>query len=178
MRLCDIFEGHPGRETDSQVVEWLKAAYQRPDVKDLYLHGSDTAFEKFKQPNLDYGHLIFFSKLVDWNQAKVLQAEYYGHHLYLAKLHNRHSFNPYSDPKARAILDDALTNDIKGVVSKQWDYETKMQWGRLDYQDLHLVVPKAVAAGYNFFTVYEVSMSGNSYAVTDPAMVEIVARYP
>ena len=175
-----INEGHPRRETDAGVVAWLKAAYDRPDAKDLYLHGSDMAFERFHQPKLEYGHLIFFSKLVDWNESndRVLQAEYYGHHLYLAKLHNRHAFNPLNDPKAHAIFDEALTNDIKGVQWKQWDYETKMQWGRLDYQDLHLVVPQAVAAGYNFFTVYEVSMRGNSYAVTDPAMVEIVARYP
>lgn len=178
MNLDELFEGQPRRSTDPGVVEWLNMAYERPDAEELYLHGSDHSFERFRQPNLGYGHLIFFSKLIEPNEFRsaTKQAEYYGDHLYLAKLHNRKAFNPYRDPHARRIFADALVEDIDG--SKVWDYERKIEWGRLDYQDLYLVVPPAVAAGYNFFTVYEIAMRGNSYAVTDPNMVEIVDRYP
>ena len=175
MTLCEtILEDQPRRDSDPNVAPWLDAAYARPDAKELYLHGSDHTFDQFKQPKLEHGHLIFFSKLIDGhhNKARPVQAEYYGHTLYLCKLHGLKPFKPYPqiDPQAAAILKDALQT--------QWDYENKVKMGRLDYQDCYEVIPPAVEAGYNFFTIYEISIHGNSYAVTDPSMIDIVGRYP
>ena len=118
-----------------------------------------------------YGHLIHFTKLTgeNWTKGKPLQAEYYGSHLYLVKLHFKKMFRPYSDPVAREIERE----NLKG----QYDYEEKVKRGRLDYQDQHLVVPPAVAAGYDCFRIYEVSVRGDSFGVIKSNMVEIVNIY-
>jgi hypothetical protein len=171
MRFIEIFEDQPRRHSDPTVEPWLKQAMQRPDAKQLYLHGSQKRFEVFNQPTTAYGHLIFGTKLIDeWRHDKILQAEYYGGYLYLVKFHFKNLFNPYSDPVAKRILTDALTH------SDVWDAEHKIKYGRVDYEDLHLIVPPAVAAGYDAFRVYEVSIRGDSYAVVKPDQVEIVDR--
>lgn len=177
MRIKEIIrvrinEDQPLRDTDKNVADWLSKARARPDADELYLHGSRESFEEFRQPNLAHGRLIFFSKLINENRwpEETLQAEYYGPKLYLAKLARGKLFSPYRDPESRAIMEKALPLNV-------WDREEKIKWGRLDYLDLYHVVPLAVAAGFTRFRVYEVSIRGDSHAVTDPKMVTIIDRY-
>lgn len=169
----EITEGQPRRNTDPAVAIWLKSAYARPDANKLYLHGSNQRFEQFRDPAY-VGNLIHFTKLLgeNWAAGAPLQAEYYGANLYLVTIHAKKPFRPYSDPQAKAILADGLRRN------KVWDYEQKIKYGRLDYQDQHEVVPQAVAAGYDLFRIYECSIQGDSIGVTRGDMITIVDRYP
>jgi len=164
-------EGSPRRSYDHTVEAWIDAVMARPDANQLYLHGSNHLFERFADPkNPKAGTLLHFTKLTGENRlpGTILQAEYYGKYLYLVKLHYHKPFRPYVDPVAKDIMKTALI----GV----WDYDEKIKWGRLDYQDQHLVVPIAVTAGYDFFRIYEVSIQGDSCGVPRGDMVEIVDR--
>jgi hypothetical protein len=154
---------------------WLQQAYARDDVDELYLHGSDHVFDHFVDPKIDYGRLIFATKLVEQYEhrdvARVgLQAEHYGRNHYLIKIHPQKRFNPYkSDPVAQEIF--------AAAVADTWDAENKIKYGRFDYQDAHLVIPPAVAAGYDFFRIYEMAAQGSSYGSAFANMIEIVDRH-
>lgn len=143
---------------------------KRPDADQLYIHGSNHWFDRFQLPKLQ---VIFFSKLVEprLGSTRPLQAEYYGRNFYVCKLAAGRPFQPWRDPKAKEILADALHAD------KAWDIDEKVRIGRVDYQDLHAIVPPAVKAGYNRFTVYEISMQLNSHAVSDLSLITLVDRY-
>jgi hypothetical protein len=166
-----ITEGSPLRIINPDVKQWLES--HAKDAKTLYLHGSPYEFSRFKQPKLDYGHLIFFSSLNGRDGlSRPLQAEYYGHHLYLCKLDKGKSFDVRNDPKARTLYEEFLgTGDV-------WDRERKLASGRVDYQDLHLVVPGAVKAGYTHFRVYEMAVQDYSDGVAYPRQVQIVDTFP
>jgi hypothetical protein len=173
MKIRELFEDHPGRKTDPRVLEWLHYVYARPDMDQLYLHGSRALFNHFKQPNIKHGHLIFMSKLAEHREYETspVQAEYYGTNLYLLKLAPAKVFDPsYRDRDDRKILAQALPGD-------SWDRDNKIQNGRLDYQDLYHVVPLAVQYGYEIFRVFEVSMGKESYGVTNPALITIIERF-
>ena len=168
-----LLEGAPLRERDAAVLDWLQAAYDRPDVADLYLHGSPKVFTQFQQPMWEHGGLIFTSKLVGENRwpMETLQAEYYGHNLYLVKLAVGTPFRPARDPKAGDIFREAMAG------CQGYDCTRKIDEGHLDYEDCHLFVPPAVTAGYDRFRIYEMSMRTHSHAVAHADMVEIVDRY-
>lgn len=170
-----INEDQPRRIKDAGVLPWIEAAYARPDADELFLHGSNNAFDRFKQPNTDWGQLIFATKLTKEYHVPgaALQAEYYGRHLYLLKIGDRKMFSPRNDERAMQIFKDALESNSEKI----WDIENKIKYGRIDYQDTHIVVPPAVAAGYNFFRIYEIAMKGDSYGSTSPDMMHIVDRY-
>ncbi len=172
-----ITEDQPRRKHDESITKWIAAAKARPDADELYIHGSRHLFSHFTDPDTSIGKLIFASKLTKEShpryQDEAYQAEYYGPYLYLAKIHFKKMFRPYSDPKSKEIMTAALFHQKDSPV---WDFEEKIKWGRLDYQDLHLVVPPAVAAGYDLFRVYEVSISGESYGAIKGSMIEIVDR--
>jgi len=170
--MTAVLEAHPRRHGDPAIVEWIEAAYARPDADRLYLHGSDHRFERFADPNTDYGHLIHFTKLTgeNWHRGSPLQAEYYGAILYLVTIHARKPFRPLNDPDAKAILAETLHG--------AWNYEDKVRWGCFDYQDQYRVIPTAVAAGYDLFRVHECSVGGDSIGITSGGMVTIVDRYP
>lgn len=169
MVLC---EAQPRRKDDPLVVEWVEDAYARPDANRLYLHGSRHLFERFADPDTSIGKLIHFTKLTgeNWPKGNPLQAEYYGPILYLVTIRAKKPFRPLDDPEAKDILSETL----RGV----YDYEGKVRWGRIDYQDQHLVVPTAVAAGYDLFRIYECSVCGDSIGVARGNIVTIVDRYP
>lgn len=171
--LCEDF---PRRETDPEALAWINAALARPDAKELYLHGTNAVFDHFVDPDTSIGRLIFSSKLIEpfsrRGPNEALQAEYYGRNLLLLKVRPTKPFNPNpkADPVAHKILADA--------VAECWDADNKIRYGRFDYQDAHLVVPAAVAAGYDFFRVFEQSIMGDSYGSAYASMIEIVDRYP
>jgi hypothetical protein len=134
------------------------------------VHGSPAQFKQFRQPDLAHGGLIFFSKLLgDARTSTALQAEHYGDNLYLCKLDKGTSFEPYTDARAKDIM--------RTVLVDVWEYERKLKWGRVDYQDLHLIVPPAIKLGYNRFRVFEQAISGDSHAVAYPKMVHIVDTF-
>jgi hypothetical protein len=171
-----LTEDQPARLHDPDILPWLEAAHARPDAGELYLHGSNRLFDHFNQPDLQIGQLIFSTKLVERYRSldykrQAFQAEYYGRNLYLLKISYQKLFNPHprTDQQAAAIFAEA----IKG----QWDYENKVRYGRFDYQDAHLVVPPAVAAGYDFFRIYEVAAQYESYGAAYADMIEIADRY-
>jgi hypothetical protein len=172
MRIAELLllEDQPVRNAKPEVLEWLRRAYARPDAKQLYLHGSRARFSTFNQPDVGYGHLIFFSKLAEHPEFErsPLQAEYYGPNLYLATIAAGKVFDPhYVDREDRAIMAQALPADA-------WDREQKLQQGRLDYQDLGYVVPVAMRYGFEIFRVFEIAMGKDSYGVTNPALITIV----
>lgn len=172
MQVAEILEDRPRRESDPNVEAWIVRAMQRPDAASLYIHGSNQSFDRFRPPTT-HAHLIFGSKLIEqFRHGKILQAEYYGSILYLVKFHFKKLFLPYSDPVAKQIMAEAF------AATEVWDAAAKLKQGRLDYQDLHLVVPPAIKAGYDAFRVFEVSIMGDSYGVTRPELVEIIDRYP
>jgi hypothetical protein len=181
MKINQLFEGQPSRQWNPEVVEWIYRAYSRLDLPELYLHGSNARFDAFKQPNLNYGQLIFFSKLSEHPEYETqpLQAEYYGPNLYLVKIAPGKVFSPYPVPEGEPDPHgqrQALAILAQSLPPSGWDREQKLRWGRLDYQDLHHVVPLAVRYGYKIFRVLEVSMGKESYGVTDPALITIVDR--
>jgi hypothetical protein len=154
---------------------YIQSLLKRPDAKELYVHGSREVFTRFRTPDVNgKGQLIFFSQLVEpyLGATRPLQAEYYGEYLYVCKLDKGKPFNPYNDPIAKGILAGALPLTT-------YDRENKIKWGRVDYQDLYEIAPPAVKAGYNRFSVYEISMQGvNSVGISDPKLITLITRSP
>lgn len=178
MRWQQIISEAYQDETHPEVAEWLLAATQRADAGELYLHGSRTAFTSFQEPDTAHGRLIHATKLIDkWRSGKRLQAEYYGHYLYLIRIAPKKRFSPLNDPQAKAILTEALMNDRLRGGGPVWDHEAKIRYGRMDWQDAHLVVPRAVDAGYDLFEVFEDSVRSHSYGAAHAGIVEIVDRF-
>lgn len=167
MLFREIFEA----QRDQSAIKWLEDACSRPDATDLFVHGSPFIFDQFREPDTSKGQLIFTSKLVDDRSRRrlPLQAQYYGDHLYLVTIDAKKPFRPLNDATAREIMSQSLSFDV-------WDYESKIKWGRLDYQDTHLVVPVAVKHGYDLFSIYEVSIQGHSYGCAHSGMLTIVDR--
>lgn len=181
MRIWELFEDQAARLLRPEVMEWLDRVYSRDDVNDLYLHGSRNQFETFQQPNLQYGHLIFFSKLSDYSDYRdvPIQAEYYGTNLYLAKIAPAKIFSPYPIPSGQPDPHqqrDALEIMRQALPDTTYEKETKLRFGRVDYQDLYKIVPLAVQHGYQIFRVYECSMCRDSYGVADSSLIELVDR--
>ena len=185
--LITIIESTLLEQRDPGVVEWLDAARARSDANLLYVHGSNHKFANFQQPDTDIGALVFASKLTWLSPDRPLQAESYGRNLYLVKIHFKKRFIPNKDPVAKEILSTALdgeyrwewSDDGEGRIYRGvWDFKRKMEYGELDYQDCHRVIPPAVEAGYDFFEVYECSVGDSSVATSDANIVEIVDRYP
>ena len=62
-----IIEDQPRRDTDPKVIDWINACYARPDVDQLYLHGSNKLFTHFHDPNLDLRSSDSFYQ-IDWRK--------------------------------------------------------------------------------------------------------------
>ena len=90
--------------------------------------------------------------------------------MYLIKIHFQKIFRPHSNPEAKEILTKFLSAEHEQV----WDYERKIEYGRLDYQDLHIIVPVAIEHGFDMFRVYEISIHAESYGATKASMIEII----
>lgn len=163
-----FYESLPIRSHNSNVYKWLEKCLSKKDIKELYLHGSMFDFNKFNQPNTDNGSLIFSSKLSD-KPTKYYQAEYYGSNLYLIKNHYKQIFDPLNDRLAKSIMAETL-KDV-------WDYENKIRYGRIDYQDCHLIIPPAVSEGYDFFKIYEISIQSYSYGNAKSDTIEIIDKF-
>jgi hypothetical protein len=158
------------RIANPEVMQWLKS--HLPNKEHLYVHGSPHRFTHFRRPNHAYGGLIFFSPLDNRDGLnRPLQAEYYGHNLYMCRLNKGKTFDPLNDATAKKQYADWLTGDV-------WDRENKLKRGRLDYQDLHLIVPMAVKVGYSHFRVFEMAMRDYSEAVAYPHQITIVDVFP
>ena len=180
MRFSEIiYEDAALRDSNPGVVEWLAQARARPDASELYVHGSNHDFAQFREPKWEHGGLIFGSKIVEFNVMpdRALQAEYYGRNLYLVKFHGVKEFRPKRDPKAEAIYLEAMNTQDYMPDWKASQIKRSLEDEMMDYSDTYLFVPPAVAAGYNFFRIYEVAMRGFSWGVAHSNMVEIVDRF-
>lgn len=62
-----------------------------------------------------------------------------------------HSLYIHGSNKLFDDFKDPNTNIGQLIFS--WDYERKIEYGRLDYQDLHIIVPVAIEHGFDMFRV-------------------------
>lgn len=143
--------------------EWLDKALARPDAQDLYLHGSKLdVFDKFRQPNISQGQLLFFSKLT----PNLNLDDYFGDNLYLCKIAPGKLFDPATDPEAQKLLTRLLGKESGGLFGKKRTV--------LRYEDAPNVILPLAELGYNRFRVLYERRQRMYDAVADANLVQIV----